>query len=79
MITYRRRWKREVYNSPSSLDDKAELSVLIGSDYYWQVVTGQVERLTESLVALESIFRRAVQGPVAVSSLTETNMYANSA
>lgn len=53
-------------------DEKLELSVLIGSDYYWQVVSGQVERLTESLVALESTFRWAVQGPVAMSSVTET-------
>ncbi|KAK0150107.1 hypothetical protein N1851_009132 [Merluccius polli] len=53
-------------------DDEPELSVLIGSDYYWQIVSGRVERLTESLVALESTFGWAVQGPVAVSSMTET-------
>lgn len=54
-------------------DDKPELAVLIGSDYYWQIVSGRVERLTKSLVALESIFGWAVQGPVAVSSMTETS------
>lgn len=53
-------------------DDEPELSVLIGSDYYWQIVSGRVERLTNSLVALESTFGWAVQGPVAVSSMTET-------
>lgn len=52
-------------------DEKPELSLLIGSDYYWKIVTGQVERLTESLVALETTFGWAVQGPVAVSSMTE--------
>ena len=53
-------------------DPEPEPSVLIGSDYYWQIVSGRVERLTESLVALESTFGWAVQGPVAVSSMTET-------
>ncbi|KAL0150932.1 hypothetical protein M9458_053851 [Cirrhinus mrigala] len=50
----------------------SELSVLIGADYYWQVVSGKVERLTESLVALESIFGWAVQGPIPMSSVTDT-------
>ncbi|KAL7824555.1 hypothetical protein SRHO_G00098440 [Serrasalmus rhombeus] len=53
-------------------DYKPELSVLIGSDYYWQIVSGRVERLTKSLVALESTFGWAVQGPMAVSSMTES-------
>lgn len=53
-------------------DHKPELSVLIGSDYYWQIVSGRVERLTKSLVALESTFGWAVQGPMAVSSMTES-------
>ncbi|XP_021468061.2 uncharacterized protein LOC110529827 [Oncorhynchus mykiss] len=37
-------------------DNDPELSVLIGADYYWQIVSGRVERLTETLVALESTF-----------------------
>lgn len=53
-------------------DNKHELSVLMGSDNYWQIVTGQVERLTESLVALESTFGWAIQGPVSISSMTGT-------
>ncbi len=36
--------------------------MLIGADYYWKVVL--VERLTKSLVALESIFGWAEQGPI---------------
>lgn len=44
-------------------DDKSELSVLIGSDYYWQIISWPVERLTERLLALESTFGWAVQGP----------------
>ena len=54
-------------------DNKPELSVLIGSDYHWQIVSGRVERLTKSLLAVESTFGWAVQGPVAVSSMTQTN------
>lgn len=37
-------------------DDDPELSVQIGADYYWQMVSGRVERLTETLVAVESTF-----------------------
>ena len=52
-------------------DDDPELSVLIGADYYWQIVSGRVERLTETLVALESTFGWSVQGPVSMSSVAE--------
>ena len=54
-------------------DDDPELSVLIGADYYWQIVSGKVERLTETLVALESTFGWSVQGPVSMSSVTEAS------
>ncbi|RXN04864.1 pao retrotransposon peptidase family [Labeo rohita] len=33
-------------------------------DYYWCIVSGQVERITDALVAVESIFGWSVQGPV---------------
>ena len=49
-----------------------ELLVLIGADFYWKVMTGKVERLTESLVGLESTFGWTVQGPVPMSSVTDT-------
>lgn len=51
--------------------DDAELSLLIGPDYYWQVVSGKVQRITESLVAIESSFGWALQGPIS-SSVTDT-------
>ncbi|KAI3361691.1 hypothetical protein L3Q82_002048 [Scortum barcoo] len=56
-----------------SLDgsDDPELSVLIGGDFYWQVVSGKVQRLTYSLVAIESSFGWALQGPVSTSSVTD--------
>ncbi|KAI3375601.1 hypothetical protein L3Q82_003921 [Scortum barcoo] len=56
-----------------SLDgsDDPELSVLIGGDFYWQVVSGKVQRLTKSLVAIESSFGWTLQGPVSTSSVTD--------
>jgi len=51
--------------------DELELSVLIGADYYWKVVTGKTERLSDALVAIETIFGWAVQGPVVMSSMNE--------
>ncbi|CAI5682672.1 unnamed protein product [Oreochromis niloticus] len=52
-------------------NEEPELAILIGADYYWQIVTGRVERLTETLVALESTFGWSVQGPVSASTVTE--------
>eukprot|EP00063_Salmo_salar_P084036 XP_014058871.1 PREDICTED: uncharacterized protein LOC106606921 [Salmo salar] len=52
-------------------DNDPELSVLMGADYYWQIVSGRVERLTETLVALESTFGWLVLGPVSMSSVAE--------
>ncbi|XP_044027348.1 uncharacterized protein LOC122864200 isoform X1 [Siniperca chuatsi] len=49
-----------------------ELQVLIGADFYWQAVTGTVQKVTNSLVAVECIFGWALQGPVATSSVTDT-------
>ena len=51
--------------------DDPELSMLIGADYYWQVVSGKVQRITESLVAVESSFGWVLQGPVSTSSVTD--------
>ncbi|KAL1472299.1 hypothetical protein MTO96_039432 [Rhipicephalus appendiculatus] len=38
------------------------ISVLIGSDDYWRVVTGRVERSTGTLCAVEAIFGWLIQG-----------------
>ena len=53
--------------------DDPGLSVLIGADYYWQAVSGKVQRITETLVAIESIFGWALQGPVSTSSVTDAS------
>ncbi|XP_039537633.1 uncharacterized protein LOC120485904 [Pimephales promelas] len=57
------------YQDPGTCD--TELSLLIGADYYWHVVSGQVERITDALVAVESIFGWSVQGPVTMSSVSD--------
>ncbi|XP_064463439.1 uncharacterized protein LOC135374405 [Ornithodoros turicata] len=47
------------------------IGFLIGCDYYWEVVTGNVRRLDDKLVAMETIFGWTLQEP-AVSSTTST-------
>lgn len=54
------------------LEGDPELLVLIGADFYWKVVSGKIERLTDSLVALDSTFGWAIQGIVSNSSEMET-------
>ncbi|XP_064482904.1 uncharacterized protein LOC135395738 [Ornithodoros turicata] len=39
------------------------ISILIGCDYYWSVVTGKVRKLRRGLVAVETIFGWVLQGP----------------
>lgn len=56
-----------------SSDKELELSVLIGADYYWKIVSGRVERLSESLVTIETIFGWIVQGPISMSSISEAS------
>ncbi|GFV32399.1 uncharacterized protein TNCV_1676851 [Trichonephila clavipes] len=39
-----------------------EISILIGSDYYYQVVTGRITRLNKNLVTVETLFGWSLQG-----------------
>lgn len=48
-----------------------ELSMLTGADYYWHIVSGQVERNTDALVVIDSIFGWSVPGPVKMSSVAD--------
>ncbi|KAL0168327.1 hypothetical protein M9458_036549, partial [Cirrhinus mrigala] len=57
------------YTDDSTYD--TELSMLIGGDYYWCIVSGRVERITDALVAIESIFGWPVRGPVTMSSVAD--------
>ena len=43
-----------------------QLGVLIGGDHDWEIVSGKLERLSESLVALDSKFGWLIQGTVSV-------------
>ncbi|XP_064466296.1 uncharacterized protein LOC135377646 [Ornithodoros turicata] len=47
---------------------KPEVQILIGSDYYWAVVTGESQRISEKLFAVNTIFGWTVQGPNTSSS-----------
>lgn len=38
------------------------LSILIGADCYWKLVTGNIQRLNENLTAVETVFGWTVQG-----------------
>ncbi|RXN24216.1 hypothetical protein ROHU_000842 [Labeo rohita] len=61
----------QLADSTDSDTHGTELSMLIGADYYWRVVSGQVERITDALVAVESIFGWSVQGLVKMFQVSE--------
>ncbi|GFX31101.1 DUF1758 domain-containing protein [Trichonephila clavipes] len=46
---------------PYEFNDK-EISILIGVDYYYQVVTGRITRLNKNLVTVETLFVWSLQG-----------------
>ncbi|XP_041852929.1 uncharacterized protein LOC121647490 [Melanotaenia boesemani] len=56
---------------PLESTEGPELALLIGADYYWHIVSGKIQRIINSLVAIESSFGWALQGPVSASSLTD--------
>ncbi|KAH7965378.1 hypothetical protein HPB49_006664 [Dermacentor silvarum] len=39
-----------------------KISILIGSDLYWEVVTGQITRLSPQVTAVEALFGCTIQG-----------------
>ncbi|XP_037521503.1 uncharacterized protein LOC119398758 [Rhipicephalus sanguineus] len=41
-----------------------EISVLIGSDAYWQVTTGKIDRISSTITAINTTFGWMVQGPM---------------
>ncbi|XP_035222486.1 uncharacterized protein LOC118195296 [Stegodyphus dumicola] len=48
----------------------SQISVLIGNDYYWKLVTKKVKRLSKSLVDSETIFCYAISGTEALSNVS---------
>ncbi|GBM36579.1 hypothetical protein AVEN_250779-1 [Araneus ventricosus] len=54
--------RNNIQLADKSNNDDLKLSILIGSDYYWKVVTGKIRRLSGTLVACQSIFGWTVNG-----------------
>ncbi|XP_072144712.1 uncharacterized protein [Dermacentor andersoni] len=55
-----------------STQDGAEIGLLLGSDFYWEVTTGSVRRLDSGLVAVETIFGWTLQGTTHTTESTAT-------
>ncbi|KAF2892050.1 hypothetical protein ILUMI_14123, partial [Ignelater luminosus] len=59
---------------PNGINIISGISVLIGADYYWKIVTGKTIRLNERLMAINTRFGYTIHGPVPVdSSCVSTN------
>lgn len=52
--------------------EQESLGLLIGGDYYWDIVTGQTKRLENGLVAVESKFGWLIQGTVSIPVMSVT-------
>ena len=46
-----------------NMDSQYNIDVLIGSDYYWDIITGEVARGDDKLVAASSKFEWRMSGP----------------
>ncbi|XP_070380704.1 uncharacterized protein [Dermacentor albipictus] len=57
-----------------STQDGAEIGLLLGSDYYWEVTTGGVRRLDSGLAAVETIFGWTLQGTTHTTESTATHV-----
>ncbi|RWS05185.1 hypothetical protein B4U79_08647, partial [Dinothrombium tinctorium] len=55
------------------------LSVLIGADYYWNAISGKTLRLSDSLVAIESIFGWCLHGATMKDKHKQTTIALHSA
>ncbi|GFY23977.1 uncharacterized protein TNCV_4896581 [Trichonephila clavipes] len=56
------RYLKNVQLADSYEFNDKEISILIGADYYYQVVTGRITRLNKNLVTVETIFGWSLQG-----------------
>ncbi|XP_015926265.2 uncharacterized protein [Parasteatoda tepidariorum] len=71
-------YKNKIHLADKSFRDKhLQLSLLIGSDYYWKVVTGKIQRLSGTLVACETILGWTVNGSSAMPNQMITQSSAN--
>ncbi|GFU17033.1 reverse transcriptase domain-containing protein [Trichonephila clavipes] len=67
VLEFNRSQKDEGYLKNVQLADSyefndKEISILIGADYYYQVVTGRITRLNKNLVTVETLFGWSLQG-----------------
>ena len=63
--------------SNTEVDDSREIDILIGSDYYWTVVNGEIQRCTENgLVAISSKLGWIFSGPIkeGLETITAANL-----
>ncbi|CAD7082106.1 unnamed protein product [Hermetia illucens] len=53
-----------------------EIGMLIGADIYWSIVKDDFKRITDNLVAIDTIFGWTLQGPISTqgTSVTSTNL-----
>ena len=63
------------YNTASNSND--DIDVLIGSDYYWDVITGHVIRESNGLAAVSSKFGWLVSGPVQKTKNGDNHVISN--
>lgn len=61
-------------HSVDDLSNKNRISLLIGTDNYWNLVTGRIERLDQHLVALETEIGWSIQGRVSEGCNTTVSM-----
>ena len=52
---------------------KLHVDILIGSDYYWDLITGQVQRGTNGPVAIDTKLGWVLSGPISIPGQTETS------
>lgn len=62
----------DVAVSPA-LRNSEKIDVLIGADYYWEIVSGEVRKLHGSLVAVKTDFGWTLQGPIPQPSSVVTS------
>lgn len=58
-------------------EDPQRIDVLIGSDYFWQIVTGRTKRVNPSLVLVETVMGWTAQGPVSQTPIVSQSTSVN--
>ena len=64
--TYPRLTGLELADDPGD-DQSLRIDILIGSDHYWDLITGRLQRGADGPIAIETKLGWVLSGPVAVS------------